>query len=271
MRRWAAHRRRRAGAIPMSVALTARFIRRELANRFAGSFSGGLWALFQPLMQLAVYAFVFVHVFKARIPGADAPGYVPFLVTALWPWTAFSEAILRSTTSLQDNAALIGKVALPREVLVVAGVCASFAIHLAGFLAIVLILGLFGQGVSLSGVLPSVALYVPLFALALGVSLVCASVQVFVRDLVQALGQLLPLLMFGAPIFYDRASLPDRVQGVIDLNPFTFYADAFRALLLHHGVFDGSRLAVAVVVALAVLGFGHWLFRRLDPHFEDFL
>lgn len=255
----------------MSAALAIRFMRRELANRFAGSFSGGLWALFQPLLQLAVYAFVFVQVFKARIPGADAPGYVPFLVTALWPWTAFSEAVLRSTTSLQDNAALIGKIALPREVLVVASVCASFAIHLIGFVAILLILRVLGQGVSLTGLLPALLLYVPLFGLALGVALACAAIQVFVRDLVQALGQLLPLMMFGAPIFYDRASLPDRVQRLIDLNPFTFYADAYRALLLHHGDFDPSRLAIAVVVAMAVLGGGHWLFRRLDPHFEDFL
>jgi len=197
----------------MPVALTLRFIRRELGNRFAGSFSGGLWAVMQPLLQLAVYSLVFVHIFKARVPGADAPGYVPFLVTALWPWTAFAEAILRSTTAIQDNAALIGKVALPREVIVVASVCASFAIHISGFVAIVVILGLTGQGVSL-GMLPlSLVLYVPLFALALGIALVCASIQVFVRDLIQALGQLLPLLMFGAPIFYDRTLLPERFRA----------------------------------------------------------
>ena len=59
----------------MPVALTLRFIRRELGNRFAGSFSGGLWAVMQPLLQLAVYSLVFVHIFKARVPGADAPGY----------------------------------------------------------------------------------------------------------------------------------------------------------------------------------------------------
>ena len=101
-----------------AAALTLRFFRRELRNRFAGSFSGGLWALFQPLLQLAVYASSSSTFSRRAIPGADAPGYVPFLVTALWPWTAFSEAILRSTTAIQDNAALIGKVALPREVLV---------------------------------------------------------------------------------------------------------------------------------------------------------
>ncbi|HEU4664810.1 MAG TPA: ABC transporter permease [Dokdonella sp.] len=251
--------------------LTLSFARRELANRFAGSLSGALWALLQPLLQLAVYAFVFVHVFKARIPGADAPGYVPFLVTALWPWTAFSEALLRSTTAIQDNAALIGKVALPREVLVVAVAGTSFAVHAVGFCAILLVLRASGQAVSLWGLAPALALYVPLFALALGLAFACAAIQVFVRDLVQLLGQILPLLMFGAPIFYDRASLPVRVQGLLDLNPFTAYADAFRALLLGHGTLDATHLGIAVAVAAAVLLFGRWLFRRLDSHFEDFL
>ena len=254
-----------------TAALTLRFLQRELVNRFAGSFSGGLWALFQPLLQLAVYSFVFVHIFKARIPGADAPGYIPFLVTALWPWTAFAEAILRSTTAIQDNAALIGKVALPREVLVLASVCASFVIHLAGFLAILLILWASGSGIVLAGIPAALLLYLPLFVLALGIALACAAIQVFVRDLVQAVGQLLPLLMFGAPVFYDRGLLPERFQGLLDLNPFTFYAEAFRALLLGHGRFDYLHFGIAIAIAAFALLAGRWLFRRLDPHFEDFL
>lgn len=251
--------------------LALQFFRRELANRFAGSFSGALWALLQPLLQLAVYAFVFIHVFKARIPGAGAPGYVPFLVAGLWPWTAFSEAILRSTTAVQDNAALIGKVALPREILVIATASASFTVHAVGFVAILIVLRLAGEPVSLYGFAPALALYVPMFVLALGIALMCAAIQVFVRDLVQLLGQILPLLMFGAPIFYDRASLPDGAQQLLGLNPFTFYADAFHVLLLGHGEWDGARLGVAVVIALFALLLGRWLFHRLDPHFEDFL
>lgn len=254
-----------------AAALTLRFFQRDLRNRFAGSFSGGLWALLQPLIQLAVYAFVFVHIFKARVPGADAPGYIPFLVSALWPWTAFSEALLRSTTAIQDNAALIGKVALPREVLVLSSVCTSFAVHITGFVAIVVILALTRDDVWLPGLAAALPLYVPLFALALGLALLFAALQVFVRDLVQVLTQLLPLLMFGAPVFYDRASLSENLRPWFDLNPFTFYAESFRAVLLGYGTFGFGRLALALLVAGAALLLGRWVFRRLDPHFEDFL
>lgn len=254
-----------------SSELALRFFQRELKNRFAGSFSGGLWAVIQPLLQLAVTSTVFVYVFKARVPGADTIGYVPFLAVALWPWAAFSDAVLRSTTAIHDNAALIGKVALPREVLVLASVGTSFAINAIGFVAVVCVLFLAGQNIVLTGLLPAVLLYIPLLVLALGVALICASVQVFVRDLVQALGQLLPILMFGAPVYYDRTQVPERFQRLLDYNPYTFYAESNRALLLEHGTFDLGRLMIAVGVAVVVALLGHWIFRRLDPHFEDFL
>ncbi len=254
-----------------TAALTLRFARRDLSSRFAGSFSGGLWALFQPLLQLAITSFVFVYVFKARVPGVGAPDYVPFLATALWPWVAFAEAVLRSTTVIQDNAALIGKVALPREILVLASVGTSFAIHIAGFIAIMLAMALFGKGIHWQLLPVALLLYAPLLVLALGFALICAAIQVFVRDLVQALGQLLPLLMFGAPVYYDRTQLPERFRSLLDFNPFTFYAESFRALMLDYGTFSFRHMGMALVTAVITLLVGRWLFHRLDPHFEDFL
>ncbi len=254
-----------------NVTLAMEFLRRDLRNRFAGSFSGGLWALMQPLLQLAITSFVFVHVFKARVPGSGSVGFVPFLAIALWPWVALSEAVLRSTTAIQDNAALIGKVALPRKVLVFSVVAASFMIHVAGFVAIVLVLWASGQGIHLSGLLPALLLYIPLLALALGFGLLFSALQVFVRDLVQVLAQVLPLMMFCAPVYYDRSLLPERFQPWMELNPYTFYAEAFRALLLEHGTFAFRPLLAALLVSGLVLLIGIRAFRKLDPHFEDFL
>ncbi|PZQ16553.1 MAG: hypothetical protein DI564_07975 [Rhodanobacter denitrificans] len=253
------------------LTLASEFVRRELRNRFSASFSGGLWALIQPVVQLAVYSLVFVHVFKARLPGADAPGFVPFLVTALWPWTAFSEALLRSVTAIHDNAGLIGKVALPRWVLVFAPTCASFLVHGTGFVAIVIALRLLGYDVRLGGLLSSLLLFVPMFALVFGLASILAAAQVFVRDLAQVLGQLLLLLMFAAPIFYARESIPEQYRGWLDLNPFTFYAESFRSLLLGYGHIEVAPSLAAIALALVVLVVGVAVFRRLDRHFEDFL
>jgi lipopolysaccharide transport system permease protein len=251
--------------------LALHFIRRDIRNRYLGSFSGGLWALVQPLIQLAVYGFVFVYVFNAKVPGADAPGYVPFLALGLWPWVAFSEGITRATTAIQDNAPLINKVAMPRQVLVFAAVASSFVVHGIGFCAITLALRAFGVPLDLVALPIALAGFVQLFLLALGVAFVCAAVQVFVRDLAPALPQLLMLWMFASPIFYARASLPARYQGWFDLNPFAFYPEQFRALLLHSGGSGLRAEVIALLLAIVALACGLAVFRRLDPHFEDFL
>ena len=254
-----------------ALRLALHFIRRDIRNRYLGSFSGGLWALLQPLIQLAVYGFVFVYVFKAKVPGADAPGYVPFLALGLWPWVAFSEGISRATTAIADNAPLIAKVAMPREVLVFAAVAASFLVHGVGFCAIVLALRAFGVPVDLLALPFALAGFVQLFLLALGLAFVGSAVQVFVRDLAAALPQLLMLWMFASPVFYARESLPARYQGWLDCNPFAFYPEFFRAALLHNGTLALPAHAIALVVAAAMLASGLLVFRRLDAHFEDFL
>jgi len=251
--------------------LALHFIRRDIRNRYLGSFSGGLWALAQPLIQLAVYGFVFVYVFNAKVPGANAPGYVPFLALGLWPWVAFSEGITRATTVIQDNAPLINKVAMPRQVLVFAAVASSFLVHGVGFCAITLALRAFGVPLDLLALPIALTGLVQLFLLALGLAFMCAAVQVFVRDLAPALPQLLMLWMFASPIFYARESLPLRYQHWLDFNPFAYYPEQFRALLLHSGVFSLRAEVLALLLAALALAFGLTVFRRLNPHFEDFL
>ena len=254
-----------------ALRLALHFIRRDLRNRYLGSFSGGLWALLQPLAQLAVYSFVFVYVFKACVAGANAPGYVPFLALALWPWTAFAESLTRATTAIEENAALIRKVAMPREVLVFACVSASFLVQGIGYLAILLALRLFGVPIDLLA-LPLAALgYVQLFVLALGFAFLFAAIQVFVRDLSAALPQLLMLWMFASPVFYARESLPEAYRPLLAFNPFTHYPEFFRGALLHTPAPALAGDTIALLGAVLVLVVGWAIFRRLNPHFEDFL
>ena len=256
-----------------SLAITVHFIRRELRNRYLGSISGGLWALLQPLIQLAIYSFVWTYVFKMRLPGdgMSQAAIVPFLALGVWPWNAFSEAVMRSATAIQDNAGLIGKVAFPRAVLVLATSSASFLLHGVGFIVVVIVIDLLGIPVHLAMLPLGLLAFAMLFVLALGFGYLFAAVQVFVRDLSQVLSQLLPLMMFTAPVLYAREFLPERFQHLLSWNPFTFYPEYLRAELLGIGSVDVGAQVTALVLAVAVCAIGYAVFRRLDSRFEDFL
>ena len=254
-----------------ALALTSHFVRREIRNRYLGSFSGGIWALLQPLIQLAVYGFVWTYVFRMRLPGgAGAAGIVPFLALGVWPWNAFAEALVRATTAMQDNAALIGKIALPREILVLSSVASSFLLHGLGFVVILGVLAATGTPVHALAIPGAILVFAQLFVLALGFALLFSAIQVFVRDLAQSLAQLIPLWMFLGPVLYPRDYLPAAFRGWLDFNPFTFYPEYLRSTLLG---FDGTAtsLPVATATATAMLAVGYVVFRRLAPHFEDFL
>ncbi len=100
-------------------------------------------SIFQVLF-FSVYAFVFTTIFKARIPDAADIGFVPYLAVAFWPWTAFSEAVLRANSSITANGALIGKVAFATEQIPLASVTATFIMHIIGYLAVLIVLQLLG-------------------------------------------------------------------------------------------------------------------------------
>lgn len=251
--------------------LVPHFARREIHGRYLGSLSGLTWALLHPLLQLALYATVFVHIFGARIPEAAEIGFVPYVAAGFWAWLLFAEGVARGLPAIVDNASLIGKVKMPAEVLVLASILATFAVHLVGFALVLVLLALTGTRIDLLGALLALPVLAMLGVLTLGMGLALAACQVFIRDLAQIVQQLLAFGFFLTPILYTRSMLPEFARPLMGLNPLTYYPEKLRALLLHghYQPTQADLLALAVAAIALVLGIG--LFRRLTHHFEDFL
>ena len=257
-------------ALRQQLRLARHFIARDLRNRYLGSFSGALWALLQPLLLLAIYAVVFVEILKVRPTPAMGAGFVPYLATGLWPWTAFAEALNRGTGAIPENGALLSKVALPSAVLVVAPVAGSFLIHGVGFVAVLLVMRALGEPIALSG-LPLAALaFVLLFAFTLGLAWLTAALQVFVRDLASVVAQVLTLWFFLTPIFFDRGMVPPKLSIAVSANPMAGFLEAIRGAMLGTPIDFNGALMLPLFAALA-LAAGGFVFMRLSKHFEDFL
>lgn len=260
-----------AGAIASrrNRALFANFFRRELTTRYLGSITGLAWALLHPLLLLGVYHFVFTTIFRA---GAfDGRSFLLFVAVALWPWLAAQEGLQRATVALAGYAGLIRKVAFPHEIVIYASVAATLALQFAGYLAVLVVLFAFGEPVRFAGLLLAVPIWIVLALAVTGLALAFAALQVFVRDVEQVLSPVLMILMYLTPILYPLALVPAGMRPWVAANPFGWLVDRLRDALLDGRLALQWGDAVALAVALAVFFAGRWVFRRLSPHFEDFV
>jgi lipopolysaccharide transport system permease protein len=250
-------------------ALFANFFGRELRTRYLGSATGLAWALVHPLALLGVYHFVFTSIFRVGAFGGQS--FLAFVAVALWPWLAAQEALQRGTVSLAGYAGLIRKAAFPHETIVYASVTATFALQFAGYVVVLLVLRLFGEPVRLEGLLLALPLWLVLVVAVTGLALLFAALQVFLRDVEHVLMPVLMILMYLTPILYPLSVVPENVRPWVAANPFAWLVTRMRDALLDGRLAFAWSDLVAVGVAVALFAGGLAVFRRLSPHFEDFV
>lgn len=244
---------------------------REIRNRFIGSATGWLWLLVNPLLMLAVYAYVFGVIFQSRVPAGLEMPFIAWLAVALWPWWAFADGVLRGSQAIVEHAALISKVALPRELLVIAATSSVFLLHMVGYAVVLIAIQATAADIhwiSLPAVLFTLS---SLYILAIGLALGLAAVQVFVRDLEQVLPTLFLFWFFLTPILYGPELLTESMARWLNYNPMTWWVGEIREGLLLGRWLPGIVQVLLLAASVAVAAGGRALFTRLNPHFEDFL
>jgi lipopolysaccharide transport system permease protein len=259
--------RRRLALLPLAWPLA----RRDIAARYRGSLAGVGWALLAPLAMVAIYASVFLGVFKARWAGSsEAAGgfdYAARLFVGLTVFTAVAEVATRATRLMQDNANLVKRVVFPLELLCVALVM-QVAVHTAlQMLVVAVLLIATGGGPQWSW------LWLPLawawsIALQLALALGLAALGCYLRDLQQVVPLAMSGLMFLSPVFYPQAAAPQVLQALLQFNPVTAPIELARAAWFGDAV-NWSPVFVSLAGLLVALPLAHLLFRRLRPGFAD--
>lgn len=242
---------------------------RDLQARYLGSVLGASWAVLNPLAQILIYTVVFSQVMRARLPGADDMlAYGFYLCAGLLTWTYFVEVVLRSQVVFLENATLLKKVSFPRVALpayVFLSATTNFAITWGLFLALLLVLGRW-PGWPLVAMLP---LLLVQQTLAVSLGILFGVVNVFFRDVAQAVGVALQFWFWLTPIVYPIGALPDGVQRLVAWNPVYRIMAAYQDIVVAHRWPAWTTLwpvvAAAVVAAIAC----DVAFRRLADAMVD--
>jgi ABC-type polysaccharide/polyol phosphate export permease len=250
------------------------FVWRDIREQYAGSWGGVVWSIFQPLFLILLYWWVFSEIFKIRVPvaeGSDSRPFLVFLLSALLPWFAFQEGLVKGSTAIVTHRDVVKKVHFPVIIFPLASVVAASVSQGIGFS--LFLLGYFSwQGHVAVGQLAALAVLLGFQILATGgLALLLSAITVYLRDVSQILGLILPALFYTAPILYPLSLVPEKFHLLVYFNPFTAFAEAY-----HGAVLDGAwpslfTVGVLLLLTTTALALGTYVFRRLQPGFADVL
>ena len=238
-------------------------VRKEVRGRYKNSFLGVLWSFLNPLLQIAVYAIVFPLILRN-----NQENYVIFLCCCLIPWTFFATSINRSAFSFVENGNILKKVYFPREIIPIS-VVTSEAINF--MISTIIILGfvLFGGlGISKYIVLYPLVLIVQYFVV-LAISIIIASICVYLRDLQHFIGVALQLLFYVAPVVYSPNMIPENFQWILRINPMTYIINAYRAIFYNKTMVEIKPLMIVFLISIIAFGIGYMIFNKLQKGFAE--
>jgi lipopolysaccharide transport system permease protein/teichoic acid transport system permease protein len=241
----------------------------ELARRHAGTAGGMLWAIAAPLGLIAAMWVALDLGLGLRV--LLGPDYSLMLVLGMLPWLMFADTVGDATSAIVRAPHLVKKTVFPVELLPLTSVVAAMAVHGVLVLLAMAALALLGR-LTPSG-LPVLLLSLALCAaLAAGIALALAGLNVLVRDVGATVPFALTVGFWLTPVIWPLAKVPAEFRWLVALNPMAIVVEGYRSALLGTSFpFTALQVAGAVALTAIVLAFGAWLFRVLRHSFADAL
>ncbi|MCP9840534.1 ABC transporter permease [Synechococcus sp. J7-Johnson] len=250
-----------------------RLVEREVAGRYRGSMLGWAWSFLTPLLMLAVYTFVFSQVFQARwgdLPNAGPLGFAVNLFAGLIVFNLFAECTAQAPNLILTNANYVTKVIFPLDLLVVVNVAVA-CFHALTSLVVLALFELLAQGRVPLTMLWLPLVWLPLIGGCLAIGWSLSALGVYLRDISQAVGVTLSMLMFLSAVFYPLSALPERWQPLLALNPLVLIIEQTRRVAVSGLHPSPGYLVAGTALALVACELGYRGFQKARRGFADVL
>jgi ABC-type polysaccharide/polyol phosphate export permease len=242
----------------------------DLRSRYAATLAGSIWAVINPMVVILV--FWFVSAYGLRLTFETGPPFFLVLFCGLIPWMTFSEALMSGAGAVLNHQYLVKRTAFPLEILPIVSLASALIVH--GCLVVLLIIILLVSGVHPTlHFLQAIYFLIAMSAFIAGLAWLFAALNVFNRDVSQALGATMTIWFWITPIVWPVQNVSGSALWLIQLNPVFYVVEGYRNAFLYSrplsALWPLDLYFWGVTASLFLLGAA--VFQRLKPHFADVL
>ncbi len=210
------------------------FSRAKLTAQYSQAKLGQLWQVVTPLLNAAVYFFIFGVILGAD-RGMSREVYIPFLVTGVFVFTFTQSSVMSGVRAISGNLGLVRALHFPRASLPVSFAFQQLQQLLASMLVLFVVTCVFGSYPALSWLLIVPVLCLQ-FVFNTGLALIMARAGAKTPDLAQLMPFVMRTWMYTSGVMYSipimLADKPQWIATVLQWNPTAIYMDLMRFALI---------------------------------------
>lgn len=245
-----------------SRGLAWRLASRNLNALYRRSILGYLWLLIPPLFSAAIFVALKSEGVIAD-PSGDSP-YVAYVLCGLLLWQCFADGLLAPLRMLKQCLAILPKLRVPGEALLMAALMDSLIQASIRIIAVALAVAFFGLTPGLSAILFLLAVGALVFV-GFSFGILLAPFAILLEDLERGAALILPLWMLVSGVVVAPPQ-SGTIGQVLALNPVAPVLSCARECLFESTV-SHCESAWVVVSGCLLLSLVSWLFYRVSlPH-----
>ncbi|MEW2116639.1 ABC transporter permease [Streptomyces sp. NPDC005474] len=210
------------------------FSQAKLTAQYSQAKLGQLWQVATPLLNAAVYFFIFGVILEAD-RGMPSDVYIPFLVTGVFVFTFTQSSVMAGVRAISGNLGLVRALHFPRAALPVSFALQQLQQLLFSMIVLFVVSIGFGSYPTMSWLLiiPALALQ---FLFNTGLALIMARWGSATPDLAQLMPFVMRTWMYASGVMFSipvvLADKPQWLADALQWNPAAIYMDLMRFALI---------------------------------------
>lgn len=264
-----------------SLVVFKELVKTDFQLRYQGSFLGVLWSVLKPLMLFAVMYMVFVRFLKFS---DGTPSFAISLLCGTCLWSFFNESTSMGMSAIVNRGDLLRKIHFPNYI-IVASTTMGAMISLAINLLVVIVFGFFANAHYTWHMLLVPLNILQLYAIALGVALVLATLYVYFRDVAHIWEVVLQAMFYATPIIYPITMITQRAPELAWVTKLLMLVPTTQTIMdIRHNLISpedvptiwtlvDNRLLCLLpyMLSVVILRFGIHVFRKHSAKFAEVL